>query len=125
MSVINEAEIKVGSYIGKGEVEYFEEDNRLALRKATDHVFVGAMFGLIGRLIANSMSSGNGKVLADFYPADISHVKVSGGSYEVVYYFYPTGSNQPYEVTIETNTYINKMIKKLFSDKFSEIVAKS
>lgn len=129
MDFANEAKVKVGTYEGKAEVGYSESTNRFTITKINENnvasSIAGSLFGLLGRLLVKlATDSTPGKELGSFVPEEITQVKVSPTEYHVVYYFYSSNNPTPYEITIETDTYLNVTIKKLFSDKIVQIVAK-
>lgn len=124
MSVINEIKVRSNIYEGKGELEFVENEIRFNVLKQSNHVVAGALFGILGRMIAEAMSSGNGKVVTSFTPAEVSGVKFSSDSYNMVYYFYINGNTSPMEITIEKDTYLNRIIKQHFGDKLEEIMAR-
>lgn len=124
MSIVNDIRVKTETYAGEGELEFIESEIRFNILKKSNHVVAGFLFGIIGRMVAEAMSSGNGKVLLSFTPAEVSTVKYSAGEGSYVYYFYIKGNPAPCEITIETNTYLNKMIKTHFSEKLMEIKAR-
>ena len=122
MNFSNEAEVSVGTYEGPAEVEYTEADNRFTIRKINDGVAAGFLFGIIGRLLVRELTSG--KELVSFCPDEITQVKVSPTKRQNVYYFYSSNSARPYEITVETDTYLTVTIQKLFADKLVEITAR-
>lgn len=124
MSISNDIYVRCTSYDGKGELEFLESEIRYNVLKKSSHVIAGALFGILGRMVAEALSSGNGEVLASFSPADVASVKFSAAPSKVAYYFYMNESASPLEITIEKDTYLNRLIKEHFSDKLVEIVAR-
>jgi len=114
MSVTNDIHVKIETYDGRAELVFIENEIRFNVLQKSQHIVAGALFGLLGRMIAEAMSSGSGKVLFSFTPEEVSLVKYSAAKHDCVYYFYINGNPSPCEITIEINTYLNKIIHTRF-----------
>lgn len=127
MDTSNDAVVKFGSFEGKAELEYTESDRRFTVRKKASNsgagIVAGMMFGALGRMAMDGLM--NGKEVGSFAVSDIAQVRQSTVKRKTIYYLYPHGSAAPYEITIETDTYMNTVIQTVFADRMADVVAKN
>ena len=126
MDYANDALFKTDSYKGKGQLEYSEEKNLFTIRRDPGNsggaVVAQAAFGLLGRMIYEGMSTG--KELATFPPDQVLEVKYCEFKSKICFYLYLDGKKDPWEVTLEQNTHMNKLLRERFADRLSAIEAR-
>ena len=124
MSIFNEADVKIGSFSGRADIEYCESEGRFTFRKTGSvggRAVAGAMFGALGRAVYEGLASG--KEVGNFHISEIRQVRTSESRKKVVYYLYGA-MPEPYEISLEKKAKLNAAIQQVFADRMGDVEPK-